>query len=157
MCRKLANGEFDIKIIDFGLSMVSDKKMHTSSVGTPYYVAPEIINGKHDYKCDIWSLGVLMYILLSGYMPFPGKSSDEILVNVLKAKYTFVMSEWDSVSSEAKDLISHLLVKNPKKRYTASEALEHPWFKMEPETAQHTLDSEILVKLKNYHSKSKFY
>lgn len=83
MCRKSATSDtFEIKIIDFGLSMYNEKKIHKSAVGTPFYVAPEVIKGKHDFKCDIWSLGVLMYILLSGYMPFPGKSQNEVLNNV---------------------------------------------------------------------------
>ena len=67
------------------------------------------------------------------------------------------MKEWDSISKEAKSLITNLLVKDPKKRYTAKEALEHPWFQMEPEQNPRPLDTQIMERLKNYKSKSKFY
>lgn len=81
----------EIKLIDFGLSKRSKKgasKMKTV-VGTPYYVAPEVLQGKYSYECDVWSLGVLLYILLSGYLPFGGDGAAEVFEKITKGAYSF--------------------------------------------------------------------
>ena len=84
----------DLKLIDFGLSkQVKNQKMKTI-VGTPYYVAPEVLAGKYNTKCDIWSLGVIMYILLSGYLPFSGDKDNEVFEKVKNATYSFDQKEW---------------------------------------------------------------
>lgn len=84
----------DLKLIDFGLSkQVKNQKMKTI-VGTPYYVAPEVLQGKYNMKCDIWSLGVIMYILLSGYLPFAGDKANEVFEKVKTASYSFEQKEW---------------------------------------------------------------
>ena len=118
-----------IKIIDFGTAQKfeKDKKM-TEVIGTPYYVAPEVLEGSYDEKCDIWGVGVIMFILLSGVPPFNGKDDDAILRAVKKGKYEFRPDKWNNVSSEAKDLISLMLILDPDQRISASDALEHEWF-----------------------------
>jgi calcium-dependent protein kinase len=111
----------DIKLIDFGLSkQVRNKKMKTI-VGTPYYIAPEVLQGKYGLKCDIWSLGVILYILLSGYLPFSGGTVAEIFEKVSKGEYTFTQKEWKQVSPEAIDLVKCMLQVNTKKRLSAAQ------------------------------------
>lgn len=120
-----------IKLIDFGLSQLNQTlstKM-SEQVGTPYYVAPEVIKGKYVSKCDMWSFGVLLYIMLSGYLPFTGDDAEEVYKKVQSAKFTMEQKEWKKVSEEAKDLVSKLLVVDYKKRLSAKDAMEHEWFK----------------------------
>jgi len=123
--------ENDLKIIDFGLSKMLLKgklqRMKTRA-GTPYYISPEVLTGNYDVSCDMWSAGCILYILLCGYPPFYGDDNNEILKNVQKGKYDFDDEEWDSVSKEAKDLISKLIT-SPERRLTAEEALQHRWVK----------------------------
>ena len=118
-----------LKIIDFGTSNVFDpsKKM-SKRFGTPYYIAPEVIEKHYDYKCDIWSCGVILYILFCGYPPFNSPDKGEIIKKVKAGKYSMSGPEWDIVSEEAKDLITHILEYNPKIRYDAKEVLNHTWF-----------------------------
>lgn len=85
---------------------------------------------EYDEKCDIWSCGVVMYILLCGYPPFAGSNRSEVLRNVLKADVKFRGPEWKLVSPEAKDLISRMLIKNPNKRPSARDVFRHPWIQM---------------------------
>lgn len=124
----------EIKLIDFGLSKrFSQKdeleKMHTV-VGTPYYVAPEVLKGNYDKQCDVWSLGVILFVFLCGYPPFEGDNNKEIFKNVLKTPLTFDPIDWDRVSDAAKDLLTKMLEKDPTKRISAQQCLEHPWFAM---------------------------
>ena len=96
--------------------------------GTPYYIAPEVIKEVYDEKCDIWSLGVIFYVLLCGYPPFNGDTDVEIMQNVQKGKFVFPKEEWDDMSKEVKDLITKMLTYEPSKRISAKKLLEHPWF-----------------------------
>ncbi|CRG95327.1 calcium dependent protein kinase 3, putative [Plasmodium gallinaceum] len=143
-----------IKIIDFGLASYfsdSNTEMKTKA-GTPYYVAPQVLSGSYDYKCDLWSAGVLFYILLCGYPPFYGESDNEILSRVKKGKYNFKGKEWANISEEAKDLIQHCLTMDSEKRISASEALKHPWFKKKKSAynLEAKIDIHVLENFKNY-------
>jgi calcium-dependent protein kinase len=119
-----------LKVIDFGLSRIfnkSDNKM-TTKVGTAYYVSPEVLSGDYDEKCDIWSSGVILYILLTGDPPFNGANDNEIYRRIQAKKFSFPSPQWDKISADVKDLIRHMLC-DPKDRYTAEQVLNHTWVK----------------------------
>ena len=124
------NGCLQIKLIDFGTAKIFEKGQEENRyVGSSYYMAPEIIKRKYDEKCDLWSIGVILYILLTGRPPFDGNDDDEIIENVKKGVYDKWAYPFPLLSEQAKDLINKLLQYDPKKRLSAEEALEHPWFK----------------------------
>ena len=119
-----------IKICDFGTSKMFEKgAVQKKLVGSSYYIAPEVLKKRYDEKCDIWSCGVILYILLSGRPPFGGDTDKEIMDNVTMGKYDLQTNPFDKVSKSCKDLIQKLLIMEPKKRISAQDALNHPWFK----------------------------
>lgn len=129
---------FTIKIIDFGTSDVyrnrsnSRIKRLTEKIGSSYYIAPEVLNGDYNEKCDIWSCGVIMYMLLCGSPPFDGANDTEIFKSILKSELNFSVSEnaaFGNVSYEAKELLRCMLNRDASKRFSAQQALEHFWFK----------------------------
>ena len=89
-------------------------------VGTPYYLAPEVLHGDYSKECDCWSLGVIMYVILSGYLPFHGGNQVEVYNSVRRGTYTFEHPEFEAVHDSAKDLISHLLNVDKASRYTCA-------------------------------------
>lgn len=101
-----------------------------TKAGTPYYISPEVLAGNYDQSCDIWSAGVILYILLSGVPPFFGDSDPEILESVLKGDYSMNIPEFKNVSESAKELIKNMITK-PEKRFTSNQSLNHPWMKEE--------------------------
>jgi serine/threonine protein kinase len=118
-----------IKIIDFGMARehnMDDPPM-TRCLGTPYYIAPEVLRKNYDRSCDLWSVGIITYILLCGYPPFNGDDNKTIHAAILKEKYRFPVREWKGTSKEARDFIRRLLQVDTRKRMTAEEALCHPW------------------------------
>ena len=125
----------ELKMIDFGLSkhFVSGEIL-TAPVGTPYTVAPEVIAGSYDEQCDVWAIGVIAFLLLSGDPPFGGCGGPESMTrvrdNILSCKYAFEPQDiWEHVSEKGKDFIRHMLVLDPKKRPTAKDAQKDPWLK----------------------------
>ena len=117
-----------IKVIDFGLSRIfHDKKMNTK-VGTPYYVAPEVLLKKYNEKCDIWSAAVILYMILSGEIPFNGENDKEIYNAISNYEYNFNSPHWKQISPSVIDLIKKCLVPEMI-RPSAKEVLDHPWFK----------------------------
>ena len=92
-------------------------------LGTPYYMAPEVLDGKYDCKCDIWGLGVLLYVFMSGYLPFQGDNRNDVFIKIKNVNYHFNHPEFDSVSQECKDFISTLLTGDYTKRPFADKAL----------------------------------
>mgnify|MGYP003877063325 CR=1 FL=1 len=156
----LANKDPDaeIKLIDFGLSRYAEpRETLTSQVGTPYYICPEIVRGSYDYRCDYWSLGVMMYVFLCGKPPFHAKDTAALAKAILNNEPDLISGVWESVSEDAKDLLRQLLNKNPKKRITAGKALEHRWIKNAQKLSK--LDSrkaeQIIENLKNFSIKKK--
>ncbi|CAN6458116.1 unnamed protein product [Victoria cruziana] len=116
--------ESPLKTIDFGLSIFfKPGEIFTDVVGSPYYVAPEVLRKHYGPEADVWSAGVIIYILLSGVPPFWAESEQGIFEQVLHGELDFSMDPWPTVSNEAKDLIRRMLVRNPKKRLTAHEVL----------------------------------
>ena len=150
-----------IKVIDFGLSKIFgeikpimkgnkiEKNIMSLRVGTAYYMSPEVLQGNYDNKCDIWSCGVILYILLCGYPPFDGDSENDIYKAILKKKYSFPEEEWKSVSDEAKDLINHMLC-DPDKRYNAENVLNHPWIEKNAPNSNNTLNKFNVQSLKDF-------
>lgn len=123
------NNYLNIKVIDFGTAKLFDKnKSESKVIGSAYYIAPEVLNGKYNEKCDIWSSGVILYILLTGKPPFNG-SDDEIVEKIKKGKYDLKSNPWPNISAEAKDLIKQMLDMNTLSRISAQKALTHKWFK----------------------------
>ena len=120
----------NLKIIDFGTAIKikpGTKEKHI--VGTSYYIAPDVLCKNYNEKCDIWSCGVILYILLCGYPPFNGNDYKEIYHAIQFKEPDFSGEEWSEVSEKGKNLIKQLLAKDQNKRITAKEALKHPWFK----------------------------
>ncbi|VUZ40359.1 unnamed protein product [Hymenolepis diminuta] len=129
----LSRTGFKIKIIDFGLAREVTGGDLRVMFGTPEFVAPEVISFEPvTYATDMWSIGVVCYVLLSGLSPFMGDNEGETLSNIMRCSYTFDYPEFKDISSDAKDFIKALLTKNPKKRNTATQCLSHPWLKEAP-------------------------
>jgi calcium-dependent protein kinase len=101
-----------------------------SVVGTPYYMAPEVLTRKYGPECDIWAVGVIMYFMLSGEMPFTSDNRKDLFRKIRKEPINLALPEWEGLSSSSKDLVEKLLIKDPKKRITITEALQHQWFKL---------------------------
>ncbi len=122
-------GYYNIKIIDFGTAKIRQSdKSENKVLGSCYYIAPEVLNKKYNEKCDIWSCGVILYILLCGNVPFNGRDEREITQKIKLGKFDLNRKPFDNISEEAKDLIKQCLEMNVNKRISAKEALEHPWF-----------------------------
>ena len=120
---------FWIKIIDFGTAKIFEKnKKEKDVVGSSYYIAPEVLKQNYNEKCDTWSVGIILYMALVGKAPFDGKDDDEIIHKIAKANYNNKDSKLLNHSLEVRDLLSKLLEKDINKRFSAKEALEHPWF-----------------------------
>ena len=122
-----------VKIIDFGLGKILDIKdindKLKSLVGSAIYMAPEVLQNQYNEKCDIWSLGVILYFFIAGHPPFFGQNDTEIKYKILSMKYDKLEGEkWSNVSEELKDLINHILVKE-EERYSAQDILNHEWIK----------------------------
>ncbi|KAG7359172.1 protein kinase family protein [Nitzschia inconspicua] len=121
-----------IKIIDFGLSKKYMKEgSMNETVGTVYTMAPEVIKGEYDEACDVWSIGVMTFMLLSSSLPFYGKSRSHVVRKILQNKYGFKGKRWKTISPQAIDFVKSLLVHDVKLRPTAVEAMRDPWFENE--------------------------
>lgn len=125
-----------IKLADLGFAKVitSPTQLMSTPCGTPGYVAPEVISGsKYTLACDMWSMGVIFYILLCGYSPFDAGDGDQaaLFAQIKAGQYKFDPSHWGVISDGAKDLVKKILVVDPSKRLTSAQVLAHPWMKME--------------------------
>ena len=137
--KRQKNGYHPIKIIDFGTAKVFKKEKNEHLlIGSAYYIAPEVLSRNYTELCDLWSCGVIMYILLTGRPPFNGINEEEIMKKIKDGIYDMSRYPWGIISEDAKDLIKGLLQVNPKKRFTAKQALEHKWFKNEKIKASQT-------------------
>lgn len=139
-----------LKAIDFGLSdFVNPDERLNDIVGSAYYVAPEVLYRSYGIEADMWSVGVIAYILLSGSRPFWARTESGIFRAVLKAKPTFEEDPWPSMTPEASDFIKKLLNKDYRKRMTAPQALSHPWIRECP-GIKTTLDIRIYMLVRDY-------
>ena len=147
------NNDLTIKIIDWGCAQtIKTTKQSNKADGTAYYIAPEVLKGEYNEKCDIWACGVIFYILLCGYPPFNGETDDEIYLEVLKGKFEFPEEDWSEVSDEAKNLIKKMLTKDVNKRISALDSMQDPWFKKfeEKETYDKKLAKNVLKNMKKF-------
>ncbi|XP_074650027.1 calcium/calmodulin-dependent protein kinase type IV-like isoform X2 [Tubulanus polymorphus] len=145
-----------LKLADFGLSkMIGPDALQMNTVcGTPGYCAPEVLGHKvYDRPVDMWGVGVITYILLCGYEPFYEESDAVMFRRIMKGEYRFDSPWWDEVSMNAKDLIRKLLVMDPKKRFTAQQALRHPWVTGHAAKNQHMEVTQ--TKLKEFNARRK--
>jgi len=127
-------GKEILKIADFGLSKDFGESTLTTKCGTADYVAPEVLAGEeYDKTVDIWSTGVISYILLCGYPPFFGDSDKQLFENIMACRYDFPEQEWGEISKEAKNFVESCLVLNPAQRPTADKILKHEWLRMHTE------------------------
>ena len=124
-------GNYEIKLIDFGAArqFIPGKKIK-KFIGTSYYIAPEVLKENYDEKCDVWSCGVILYILLCGYPPFNGNTNIDIYHNIQTQNPNFSGDEWEDITYEAITLIKNMLNKNPNKRYSIDDCLKHKWFSL---------------------------
>ncbi|XP_076986514.1 serine/threonine-protein kinase DCLK3 [Tamandua tetradactyla] len=133
-----------LKLADFGLAKHVMRPIFTVC-GTPTYVAPEILSEKgYGLEVDMWAAGVILYILLCGFPPFrsPERDQDELFNIIQLGHFEFLAPYWDNISDAAKDLVSRLLVVDPKKRYTAHQVLQHPWIETAGKTSSVILQKE---------------
>jgi len=146
-----------LKIIDFGLScQFKPGQVLTTKAGTPYYVAPQVLAGKYDQLSDLWSVGVIMYVMLCGYPPFFGETDAEVLSKVRLGNFSFNAADWKNVSEDAKNLIRMLLKMNPKERYNAEQALHHEWIaKKAPKAKDVNLKEDFVDNLRGFRSQNK--
>ncbi|XP_047150957.1 calcium-dependent protein kinase 4-like isoform X2 [Vigna umbellata] len=140
-----------LKATDFGLSdfIKPGKKFH-DIVGSAYYVAPEVLKRKSGPQSDVWSIGVITYILLSGRRPFWDKTEDGIFKEVLRKKPDFQRKPWPTISNAAKDFVKKLLVKDPRARLTAAQALSHPWVREGGEASEIPIDISVLSNMREF-------
>jgi len=147
---------FRVVIADFGLSKIFDSgEQLETSCGTPDYVAPEVITaeGSYDKSVDMWSCGVITYVLLCGFSPFLSSTQTGLFEKIIKCEYDFPDPEWTNISEEAKDFIRHLLVKDPQQRWTAKQCKDHPWLSGAFGSSKPLADGNIQGKMTSYNQK----
>ena len=147
----------NLKLIDFGsATYFSNGSFLNKKLGTVYYIAPEVIQQNYNEKCDIWSAGAILYMMLSGTPPFNGKNDSEILNCVAKGKYSLIGGVWDKINTGAKDLIRNMMNTNVSTRLTAKQSLNHPWLFT---AIEHPIDrgksSQLLSNLQSFHTEKK--
>ncbi|KAJ6904378.1 calcium-dependent protein kinase 26 [Populus alba x Populus x berolinensis] len=148
--------DFSLKAIDFGLSVFfKPGQIFTDVVGSPYYVAPEVLLKNYGPGADVWTAGVILYILLSGVPPFWAETQQGIFDAVLKGYIDFDSDPWPLISDSAKDLIRKMLCSTPSERLTAHEVLCHPWICENGVAPDRALDPAVLSRLKQFSAMNK--
>jgi calcium-dependent protein kinase len=150
----------ELKVTDFGLStFYRHGQRFTEVVGSAYYIAPEVLQRGYGPPCDIWSIGVIMYITLCGRPPFFGRTESAVFNNIMKAKQrleeNFKRDPWPKITPEAKDLIKKMLHMDPTARVTASQALAHDWVRKDGVAPDVPLDVNVVQSLKDFTGYSK--
>lgn len=146
----------DVKVVDFGLSTLFEpNKLLHEKVGTCFYQAPEVIKGAYSNLCDMWSIGVITYMLLGGRPPFCAATNDGVRTRIKWGKFKFTSPFFDAVSDQAKDFISKLMQVSVSKRLTAEQALNHPW--LAKEKSQEPLNPTVVVNLIRFRDLGKLH
>eukprot|EP00993_Chasmostoma_nieuportense_P000279 NODE_1259_length_1579_cov_30.289945_g1189_i0.p1 GENE.NODE_1259_length_1579_cov_30.289945_g1189_i0~~NODE_1259_length_1579_cov_30.289945_g1189_i0.p1 ORF type:complete len:506 (+),score=121.71 NODE_1259_length_1579_cov_30.289945_g1189_i0:52-1569(+) len=152
-----------IKVADFGFATkCGPEDTLVKCCGTPYYLAPEILKvgvfktgPPYGLQCDLWSSGVIAYVILCGWPPFQGKTRDQLFRTIVAGRFRFdKQTVWDTISDQAKDFVAKLLVVDPTQRLTAAQALQHPWLANIPTTAAHM--PKVQNRLSDFNSRHKF-
>ncbi|CAI9773435.1 unnamed protein product [Fraxinus pennsylvanica] len=145
-----------LKATDFGLSVfIEEGKVYKDLVGSAYYVAPEVLRRRYGKEADIWSAGVMLYILLSGVPPFWAETEKGIFDAILRGHVDFDSKPWQSISNSAKDLVLRMLTQDPEERITAAEVLEHPWMREGGDASDKPIDSAVLSRMKQFRAMNK--
>ncbi|CAM8903666.1 unnamed protein product [Rhodiola kirilowii] len=145
-----------LKATDFGLSVfIEEGKVYRDIVGSAYYVAPEVLNRKYGKEIDIWSAGIILYILLSGVPPFWAETEKGIFDAILQGNVDFESKPWPSISKSAKDLVRKMLIKDPQERITPAQVLEHPWIKEGGDASDAPIDGAVLSRMKQFRAMNK--
>ncbi|XP_026821084.1 calcium/calmodulin-dependent protein kinase type 1 isoform X3 [Rhopalosiphum maidis] len=145
-----------IMISDFGLSKIEDSGVMATACGTPGYVAPEVLAQKPYGKAvDVWSIGVISYILLCGYPPFYDENDANLFAQILKGEFEFDSPYWDDISDSAKNFIRQLMCVDADKRYTCREALAHPWISGNAASSKN-IHGTVSAQLKKNFAKSRW-
>ncbi|KAE8731604.1 Calcium-dependent protein kinase 17 [Hibiscus syriacus] len=155
----LLNKEEDspLKATDFGLSVFyKPGEEFKEIVGSAYYIAPEVLKRKYGPEADIWSIGVMLYIFLSGVPPFWSESENGIFNSILRGHIDFSSNPWPAISPQAKELVKKMLNSDPKQRLTAVQVLSHPWIKEDGEAPDTPLDNAVLSRLKQFKAMNNF-
>lgn len=141
-----------LKLTDFGLSefFSSPSQRFTDVVGSAYYVAPEVLRRQYTAACDVWSVGIIGYILLSGRPPFWSQTETGIFNEILKTDPDFAADPWPRISADARSLVQSLLAKDPRARPTAAQALSHPFIRDRDLVDRAPLDASVLNALRQY-------
>ncbi|XP_011010546.1 PREDICTED: calcium-dependent protein kinase 28 isoform X1 [Populus euphratica] len=140
-----------LKATDFGLSdFIKPGRKFQDIVGSAYYVAPEVLKRNSGPESDVWSIGVITYILLCGRRPFWDKTEDGIFKEVLRNKPDFLRKPWPTISTSAKDFVQKLLVKDPRARLTAAQALSHPWVREGGDASEIPIDISVLSNMRQF-------
>merc|ERR1712137_1282576 len=147
----------EIKLADFGLSkIVGNKVMMQTACGTPGYVAPEVLQASpYDKEVDLWSIGVITYILLCGFPPFYNEHLPILFESIMKAEYDYPEDYWDEISDTAKNFIDRLLVVEPSERMTAEQALQHPWLSGQASTKKLAVNAKMAGYVEKYREASR--
>lgn len=146
-----------LKATDFGLSVFYKQgDTFKDIVGSAYYIAPEVLKRRYGPEVDIWSVGVMLYILLCGVPPFWAESENGIFNAILRGHIDFASDPWPSISPGAKDLVRKMLNSEPKQRLSAIQVLNHPWIKEDGEAPDTPLDNAVLDRLKQFRAMNKF-
>ncbi|XP_062189143.1 calcium-dependent protein kinase 18 isoform X2 [Phragmites australis] len=154
---KSTKEDSSLKATDFGLSdFIRPGKQFRDIVGSAYYVAPEVLKRKSGPESDVWSIGVITYILLCGRRPFWDKTEDGIFKEVLKNKPDFRRKPWPNITPSAKDFVQKLLVKDPRARLTAAQALSHEWVREGGQASEIPLDISVLHNMRQFVKYSRF-
>ncbi|KAH9651760.1 calcium-dependent protein kinase 33 [Citrus sinensis] len=145
-----------LKAIDFGLSVfIEEGKEFRDVCGSAFYVAPEVLRRRYGKEADIWSAGVILYILLCGVPPFWADTDEGIFEEIRKGEIDFQIDPWPVISSSAKELVRRMLTQDPKKRVTAAQVLEHPWLKESGEASDKPIDTAVLFRMKQFMAMNK--
>ncbi|KAK8946342.1 Calcium-dependent protein kinase 2 [Platanthera zijinensis] len=145
-----------LKATDFGLSVfLEEGKVYSAVVGSAFYMAPDVLKRSYGKEADIWSAGVILYILLSGVPPFWAENKHGIFEATLQGIIDFESAPWPSISSSAKDLVTKMLNLDPKKRITSAQVLEHPWIREGGEASDKPIDIAVLSRMKQFRAMNK--